>query len=32
MQEVVKEVTTFGFRNIGLNKIEAKITPENIAS
>lgn len=32
MKEVIREVTAFGFEQIGLNKIEAKITPENIAS
>lgn len=32
MKEVVHEAVTFGFEKIGLNKIEAKITPENIAS
>ncbi|MGG0824105.1 GNAT family protein [Paenibacillus turicensis] len=32
MKEVIQEVATFGFEQIGLNKIEAKVTPENMAS
>ncbi|MNJ48147.1 Spermidine N(1)-acetyltransferase [compost metagenome] len=32
MQEVITSVLDFGFSGMGLNKIEAKITPQNISS
>ncbi|MGG4398079.1 GNAT family protein [Paenibacillus thiaminolyticus] len=32
MTEVAQRVLAFGFRDIGVNRVEAKIDPENIAS
>ncbi|WP_242069728.1 GNAT family N-acetyltransferase [Paenibacillus dendritiformis] len=32
MTEAARRVLSFGFRDMGVNRIEAKVDPENIAS